>query len=186
MSDDLTLLYPSMTPSTPEPAAEPLTLLGEKPNADAPRPSTDDELKETLYDPRGIYGQHIREPIQALADEHGLSGEQVDELYSGGARLFSTLELSTAQADEVAGLVARYATGASDEEANEWRRETTARLRERFGSEANARLAQAQELVQRFPGFAQMLAGTGLGNNWRVVEHLVDRAPHLLAKMRPR
>lgn len=182
MSDDTTLavLYPSMAPSTPE-VPEPQTLLGER---EAPRPSSDAEVVRSLYDPELTYGTQLRAPLQKLADDHSLPAEQVAELHNAAARVFSELEVPTGRAAEWSELVVRHATGADETQIREWRTETVTRLREQYGAEANARLAQAQELVTRFPGFAQMLAGTGLGSHPRVVLELVERAPRLLSKTR--
>lgn len=181
MSDDLAVLYPSMSPSTPEPAAEPQTLLGER---GAPQPPNDAEVVRAMYDPELTYGSHLRAPLQQLADDHSLPAEQVAELHTAASHLFAELEVPTQQATEWSELVARHAAGADDAEVREWRTETVTRLREQYGAEANLRLAQAQELVARYPGFAQMLSGTGLGSHPRVVLALVERAPRLLSKSR--
>lgn len=176
MTDAANAMFPAMSQTTESPPA-----VTAQTEPEAPRPRTDDEIAQIMFRPEVTY----REPLRALgrlSEVHGLSAEEMAVAHTSGAHLFAALDVPVPQAAEWSDLISRYSTGADDAQAASWLGETTTRLREKYGADADARLTETNALLDRFPGFKQLLTTTRLGNHPTIVLALVERTPALRIK----
>ncbi len=92
------------------------------------------------------------------------------------------MEIGVNEAAAVAGLANTYRRApASDDVVQSWATDAMSQVRQRYGADADRRLADAQRLVARDPRVADFLMQSGLGSHPKVVMTAIERAASLRA-----
>ncbi len=193
-------MYPSM--AKPAPAEKPPgTISTEGAPAETPRPGTggaktaeppaaektspESEPETTnLYEtPESLaktYAIDLKPSLDRLTDLAPQAAEQREQILQETSVVFNDAGINSQQAAQLHGLLVHHLVEpADDATVDGWAKESRQRLREKFGDDANARLAKAQAFVAARPGLRDLLDRTGLGNRWEMIEQLTENANRL-------
>lgn len=132
-----------------------------------------------VYTATTQYASALEAGVAQLRDE-GWSKEQLAAEQRDMPELFRDFGISPHDARSLHGDFVQYRLNPADNgQVKEWSREARKQLRERYGNDADSRLAAAKEYLASKPSLKKMLAETGLGSKPEVVLMFAARA-HLL------
>lgn len=125
----------------------------------------------------GTHSVALRPSVDRVSDLTGLDRAGADRLEASLAGVASDLGLTNEETGNFAKDYERQVlNGRDSQEIDRWSAESRRKLRERYGANADAMLADAQEFVRNDPAMASVLVKTGLGSHPKYVERIVERA----------
>jgi FKBP-type peptidyl-prolyl cis-trans isomerase (trigger factor) len=153
-------------------------------------PPKDQDMAQALYgsSQRAAYENAIKPNLDKLTDALGMTEQQRKQSASAWADLAADLELPSARAEALHSLYTKQVLELHEkrelnpETLNQWGSATRSMLRERFASDADARLKEAHAFVQSKPELWNTLEETGLGSNPEVVATLIEAASRAKAR----
>lgn len=159
-------LYGPKPPTTEPPPAPVL------PEADPAAP------ERVMFKPEVMYREDLKDGINTLRDL-GATDQQLTEHTAAMAEAFTNAGLSSPVAKELHTVItSALKTPPSDEDVKSWGVEARRQVREKYGDQADARLARAREYVKSHPELARLMS-YGPGSHPRIVMALVEQAHNL-------
>lgn len=151
-----------------------------------PAPTPDNGDKPSAAE--ALYGESARTfdvntMPEALVEKEAEWGFSREELAKGYGDIRHEYQIPPTEFNQVVNLMGRYSATPPDAATlRQWTDESTKMLNNKYGKDANALLAKAQELVKANPILAGRLEYTGLASHPEVVRVMIESTIRLQRK----
>jgi hypothetical protein len=178
-------------------------LYGEKPSASPPKPAAKTPSPKSSPDATGSdeapedrfyggaasalssYRPHLADAFNHFRDATGMNAADAEAELTAAAIAFSDARIAPEEAARLHALVLQHALAPADDTMIAgWATETRRELRQRYGKDADSRLAAAKAFVDARPGLKALQNASGVGSHPDIVLALAEN-PHAL-RMTPR
>lgn len=157
------------------------------PSAPVSKPVNQQEVAERVWGresairhENGDYSSALRAPIERLSNFSGLDQEGAKALQREMAGVAYDMGLTGYEAGDLANRYEKQVRDGVDRaEVGEWSERAHRKIKDTYGSEADALLEAAKSYVRSRPALAKLLGTTGLGSHPAYVEKIVERVRKL-------